>query len=175
MRQCPPSSALPRPGRSPSSSRSGASSVHWRNADADATLGVLAVRRTPVHDPFDDHDNPQHDSPPNVRRISTASGPERPSRRAELRPLHAARRPPPRRGPDPRVWFIRGSIGIAALAGLWLGLQALFPAEESQVSQAPTPAQAIDVSTVGAPEPPPPQPAAQQPAPTAVTQAAPAP
>ena len=113
-----------------------------RNADADATFGVLAVRRTPVYDPFDDHDDPSHDPGPNVRRISTSPAPERPPRRGEVRPLHASRRVPPRRGPDPRVWFIRGSIGVAALAGLWLGLQALFPVTESRVSQAPTPAPA---------------------------------
>lgn len=82
---------------------------------------------------------------------------------------------PPKRGPDPRVWFIRGSIGVAALAGLWLGLQTLFPVTESQVNQAPTPITPIDASAVGAPEPPNVQPAAQQPAPTAVTQVAPAP
>jgi hypothetical protein len=136
---------------------------------------VLAVRRTPAYDQFDDHDDPSHEPGPDARRISTTPGAERSPRRAEVRPLHASRRPPPRRGPDPRVWFIRGSIGIAALAGLWLGLQALFPVTESRVSQAPTPAQSIDASIVGAPEPPAPQPTAQQPAPTAVTQAAPAP
>ncbi len=133
------------------------------------------MRRTPVYDPFDDHDDPSHDPGPNVRRISTNPGPERTPRRVEVRPLHASRRVPPRRGPDPRVWFVRGSLGIAALAGLWLGLQALFPVTESQVAQAPTPAQPVDASAVGAPEPPVVQPTAQQPAPTPVAQAAPAP
>jgi hypothetical protein len=157
---------------------------------------VLAVRRTPVYDPFDDHDDPTHDPGPPVRRINTSSGPERQSRRGEVRSLHATRRPPPKRGPDPRVWFVRGSIGIAAMAGLWLGLQALFPVTESRVSQSATPALPIDASAVGAPEPPaaPPvaqqqpaapsssqeQPAAppavqQQPVPTLVSQAAPTP
>jgi hypothetical protein len=164
--------SMPRPSwriRNPS----GASSVNRRNADADATLGVLAVRRTPVYDPFDDHDDPNHEPAPNVRRISTEPGPERPVKRAELKPLHAARRLPPRRGPDPRVWFIRGSIGVAALAGLWLALQALFPVTESRVNQAPTPALPIDASAVGAPEPPAAA-AVSQPAPTLVTQPAPA-
>ena len=132
------------------------------------------MRRTPVHDPFEDHDDPSHDPGPEVRRISTGPASERTPRRAELRPLHGARRVPPKRGPDPRVWFIRGSLGVAALAGLWLGLQALFPVTESRVSQAPTPAQLIDASAVGAPEPPVVQPTAQQPAPTPVTQAPPA-
>jgi hypothetical protein len=133
------------------------------------------VRRTPVYDPFDDHDDPSHDPGPNVRRIVTTPGAQRGPRRAEVRPLHASRRPPPRRGPDPRVWFIRGAIGVAALAGLWLGLQALFPVSESRVSQAPTPAQPIDASAVGAPEPPITQAVAQQPVPTPIAQAAPAP
>jgi hypothetical protein len=118
---------------------------------------VLAVRRTPVYDPFDDHDDPNQEPAPNVRRISTLPGGDRVMRRADVRPLRGGRRvPPPRTGPDPRVWFIRGSIGIAALAGLWLGLQALFPVTESWVSQAPapTPAQPIDATGVGAPEPP---------------------
>ncbi len=128
-----------------------------------------------MYDPFDDHDDPQHEPPPNVRRITTDPGAERGPRRAELRPLHAARRvPPPRRGPDPRVWFIRGSIGIAALAGLWLGLQALFPVSETSVTQTATPAptpQTADVSAVGAPEPPAAQAVAvAPPAPTAVAQ-----
>jgi hypothetical protein len=133
------------------------------------------VRRTPTYDPYDDHDDPPRDPSPNVRRISSAPETGRPPRRAELRPLHAARRPPPKRGPDPRVWFIRGSIGIAALVGLWLGLQALFPVKESRVSEAPATAQPIDASSVGAPEPPAPQPAAQQPVPTPVVQPTPAP
>jgi hypothetical protein len=138
------------------------------------------VRRTHTYDPYDDHDDPPRDPGPNVRRISSAPVTERPPRRAELRPLHATRRPPPKRGPDPRVWFIRGSIGIAALVGLWLGLQALFPVNESRVSEAPTPAAPIDASSVGAPEPPAPQPAvpqpaAQQPVPTPAAQPTPAP
>jgi hypothetical protein len=117
---------------------------------------VLAVRRTPVYDPFDDHDDPNREPAQNVRRISTVPGGDRVMRRADVRPIRGGRRvPPPRTGPDPRVWFIRGSIGIAALAGLWLGLQALFPVTESRVSLAPTPAQSIDASAVGAPEPPP--------------------
>jgi hypothetical protein len=82
---------------------------------------------------------------------------------------------PPKRGPDPRVWFIRGSIGVLALAGLWLGLQTLFPVSESRINQVPTPIPPIDASAVGAPEPPVVQPTVQQPAATAVTQAAPAP
>lgn len=89
--------------------------------------------------------------------------------------MRSARRIPPKRGPDPRVWFIRGSIGVLALAGLWLGLQTLFPVGESRILQAPTPAAPIDASAVGAPEPPVVQPTAQQPAPTAITQAPPAP
>jgi hypothetical protein len=125
---------------------------------------VLAVRRTPVYDPFDDHDDPSHDPGPPVRRINSTPGAERQARRGEVRTLNATRRPPPRRGPDPRVWFVRGSIGIAAMAGLWLGLQALFPVSESRVSQSPAPTQPADVSAVGAPEPPAAPPAAQQPA-----------
>jgi hypothetical protein len=125
---------------------------------------VLAVRRTPVYDPFADHDDPNHEPAPNNRRINTTPGADRIVRRAEVRPIRTTRRAPPRSGPDPRVWFIRGSIGVAALAGLWLGLQALFPVSESHVSQAPTPAPVVDANAVGAPEPPAVQPAASQPA-----------
>ncbi|MFN8635609.1 MAG: hypothetical protein U0893_17315 [Chloroflexota bacterium] len=130
------------------------------------------MRRTPIYDPFDDRDDPRHEPPPpNVRRISTVPGAERTPRRGEVRPLRTARRAPPsRHGPDPRVWFIRGSIGIAALAGLWLGLQALFPVTETRVSQAPVPTQPVDASAVGAPEPPPVQAVAQQPAAPPVSQ-----
>jgi hypothetical protein len=78
------------------------------------------------------------------------------------------------------------------MAGLWLGLQALFPVTESRVSQSPPPTQPANASAVGAPEPPAAQPAAQQqpaaqeqaaappvvqqpPVPTPVSQAAPTP
>lgn len=132
------------------------------------------MRRTPTYDPFDDRDDPRYEPPPNVRRISTAPGAERSGRRSEVRPIRTARRLPPKQGPDPRVWFIRGSIGIAALAGLWLGLQALFPITESRITQVPTPSQPIDASAVGAPEPPAGQAIAQQPAPTLVSPQAPA-
>lgn len=139
------------------------------------------MRRTPpAYDPFEDRDDPAHEAPPNVRRISTTPGyDQRPARRADVRPLHAARRPLPRRGPDPRVWFVRGSIGVAALAGLWLGLQAMFPVAESQVTQTPpaVPTAPVDSVAVGAPEPPAVQaaaPAAQPPATSASQQAAPA-
>jgi hypothetical protein len=132
-----------------------------------------------VYDPFDDQDDPNREPPPQIRRIATTPTAEQIARRGEVRPLRTpGRRGSQRSGPDPRVWFIRGSIGVAALAGLWLGLQALFPVSESQVTQAPAPAQTqtIDASAVGAPEPPPAAPpAASQPAPTAVPQAAPAP
>lgn len=138
------------------------------------------MRRTPVYDPFDDQDDPNREPPPKIRRIATTPTAEQIARRGEVRPLRTpTRRVPPRSGPDPRVWFIRGSIGVAALAGLWLGLQALFPVSESQVTQAPAPAptQSIDASAVGAPEPPAvaaAPPAVSQPAPTAIPQPAPA-
>jgi hypothetical protein len=138
---------------------------------------VLAVKRTPVYDPSNDHDDPNREPPPNARRISTTPTAAQIARRGEVRPLRTpTRRTPPRSGPDPRVWFIRGSIGVAALAGLWLGLQALFPMSESHVTQAPTPAQTqvIDANAVGAPEPPAAPPVAAQPQPTAVPTAAPA-
>jgi hypothetical protein len=138
---------------------------------------VLAVKRTPVYDPFDDQDDPNREQPPNVRRISTTPTAAQIARRGEVRPLRTpTRRVPPRSGPDPRVWFIRGSIGVAALAGLWLGLQALFPVTESRMTQAPTPpqTQVIDANAVGAPEPPAAPPVAAQPQPTAVPQVAPA-
>ena len=167
--------SVPRPAALPERNARAPRPSTGRNADADATLGVLAVRRTPVFDPFEDHDDPSNDPGPNVRRTSTGPAPEQGPRRAELRPLRGARRVPPKRGPDPRIWFIRGSIGIAALAGLWLGLQTLFPVTESRVSQAPTPVEPVDASAVGAPEPPAVQPAAQQPIPTPVAQTAPAP
>jgi len=112
---------------------------------------VLTVRRTTGYDPFDDLDDPQQEQTPNVHRISTTPR-QRP--RGEVRRLANNRRAPQRHGPDPRVWFIRGSIGIAALAGLWLGLQAMFPLTESRVNEAPAPSQPIDAIAVGAPEPP---------------------
>lgn len=133
------------------------------------------MRRTPVYDPFDDQDEPRRVRPAPIRRISTTPDGERAPRPATLSPLRSPRRPPPRRGPDPRVWFVRASLGIAALAALWLGLQTLFPTAESQVSQAPAPAptQPIDAPAVGAPEPP--ATAAQPAAAAPASQAAPEP
>lgn len=130
------------------------------------------MRRTPVNDRFDDQEDPPA-PPPRVRRVSTTPPPELVSRGGEVRYIRGAQRAPVRRGPDPRVWFVRGSLGVAALAGLWLGLQALLPTTESRVSEAPTPTLAVDASTVGAPEPPPAvqaAPPAAQPAPTALSQ-----
>jgi hypothetical protein len=126
------------------------------------------VRRTTGYDPVDDHDDPQREPTPNVHRISTEPGSQRQRPRGDVRRLSTARRTPQRQGPDPRVWFIRGSIGIAALAGLWLGLQALFPITESRVSETPVPTQAVDAIAVGAPE----SPAGQAVAPPAQPQAA---
>jgi hypothetical protein len=164
MRQTPPTTGRDRPPAAPVRDRQRALSVTRRSTHADLAPGGLAVRRNPAYDPYDDHDDPRYDPPPNVRRIATSSAGERSSRRGEVRPLRPTRRVPPKRGPDWRVWFIRGSIGIAALAGLWLGLQALFPIDEARVTQAPTPSQPLDASAVGAPEPPASQAAAQQPA-----------
>jgi hypothetical protein len=137
------------------------------------------VRRTPVHDRFDDdHDEPSRVAPPTARRVSSTPTAEPTVRRGEIRHIRASRQVVTRRGPDPKVWFVRASIGIAALAGLWLGLQAVFPLSESRVKEAPTPTLAVDASTVGAPEPPSAvqvaPPAVVQPAPPAPEQAAPA-
>jgi hypothetical protein len=112
------------------------------------------VRRTTGYDPYDDHDDPQREPMPNPPRTSTGLGDQRQRTRGDVRRLSTARRAPQRQGPDPRVWFIRGSIGIAALAGLWLGLQAMFPLTESRVSETPAPTQPVDAIAVGAPEPP---------------------
>lgn len=135
------------------------------------------MRRSPVFDPHDDHDDPN--APPgNVHRINTAPDKERYiPRRGEVRQFQGARRVPTPQGPNLRVWFIRGTIGVAALAGLWLGLQALFPVSESRVTQAPAPTPPVDASAVGVPEPPaaivpvaPPAAIAQQPATSAAAE-----
>ncbi|MCC6175171.1 MAG: hypothetical protein IT305_07705 [Chloroflexi bacterium] len=99
------------------------------------------MRRTPVYDRFDydGEDGPDHDSPANVRRISTGSTPNRQSSRPPVRPLGISRRPPPKRGPNLIGWFVRGSIGVAILGGVWLGLQTLYPLTGSQETAAPAP------------------------------------
>ena len=90
------------------------------------------MRRHPIDDSFDDRYEDRDELPREVpqqriRRVSSAPVADRNARRGEVRHIRPTQRVVPRRGPDPRVWFIRGSIGVAALAGLWLGLQALFP------------------------------------------------
>jgi hypothetical protein len=128
------------------------------------------VRQNPIHDSFDDRDEPPREVPAQVRRVSTTSGVQGTGRRGEVRYMRASQRPAVRRGPDPRVWFIRGSIGVAALAGLWLGLQAAFPMNESRVNEAPAPTLTVDATTTSAPEPT----AVAQAAPPEVAQPAPA-
>ena len=106
------------------------------------------MRRNPIDDSFDDRfddrDELPREVPERIRRVSTTPVADRNTRRGEVRYIRPTQRLAPRRGPDPRVWFIRGSIGVAALAGLWLGLQALFPMNESRVSEAPTATLATD-------------------------------
>src|SRR5207247_5495089 len=113
-----------------------ATSDRRRIADAHAALGVLTVRRNPIHDSlddrFDDRDELPREVPQRVRRVSTTPVADRNARRGEVRHIRPTQRLAPRRGPDPRVWFTRGSSGVAALAGLWLGRPALVPLNASR-------------------------------------------
>ena len=140
------------------------------------------MRRHPIDDSFDDRYEDRDELPREVpqqriRRVSSAPVADRNARRGEVRYIRPTQRVVPRRGPDPRVWFIRGSIGVAALAGLWLGLQALFPVSESRVSEAPTATLSADGAATTAPDAattaqqaPPDASAAAQPAPPEAAQ-----
>ena len=107
------------------------------------------MRRTPLQDRFDDQDEPIRPAPDRARRISSTPGSDANGRRGEVRYIRGGQRPAVRRPPSKRVWFVRGALGVAALAGLWLGLQVIFPATESRVQQAPPATVAVDASTVG--------------------------